>query len=372
MNILFWNQQYLPDIGGVEILTQRLGTRMMAQGHHVTVITGGKPSQSPMETIDGIDVHRFSFLEALDPRGADPLTNFGKLTGIISAVSGIKRAIKPDIIHVNVSDPSPFFHLRSESAWNCPVVLTFQAAVDSPALGRSGMLKSLMKGARAMIAHSHAAARNVARHTGTAENDIHVIPPGVPAEDFIARDPIHPGERPTFAVLGRVIDYKGIDTVIDAVDLLKGKVQVRIIGDGPHRAQFQQDVEARGLSGLVRFEGRVEDNQRRELLKRCWAIVVPSRHEELFGMVAVEGSLSGLPVIASRIGGLAEIVIEGTTGFVVHPGSAAELATAMEKLADNPAMTNEMGRAARARALSEYTIDRTLEQYLSVYKKCLS
>lgn len=372
MNILFWNQQYLPEIGGVEILTQRLGTRMMAQGHHVTVITGARTSLSPLETIDGIDVHRFPFLEALDPRGGDPLTNFGKLTGIISAVSSIKRAIRPDIIHVNVSDPSPFFHLRSESAWNCPVVLTFQAAVDSPIFGRSGVLQSLMKNARAMIAHSHAAARNVAHHTGTAESNIQVIPPGVPAEDFTARGPVNARERPTFAVLGRVVDYKGIDTVIDAVDLLKGKVQVLIIGDGPHRARFQQEVETRGLSDLVWFEGLVEDAERRELLKRSWAIVVPSRHEELFGMVAVEGSLSGLPVIASRIGGLAEIVIEGTTGFTVSPGSATELASAMEKLADNPAMTNEMGCAARVRALSEYTIDRTLEQYLSIYEKCLS
>jgi glycogen(starch) synthase len=320
--------------------------------------------------MDGIEVHRFPFLEALDPRGRDPLANFERLTGIISAVSEIKRKIKPDIIHINLSDPSPFFHLRSEKVWNCPVVLSFQAAVDPPFLNRNGVLQSLIKSACAMIAPSQAAARNIAHHTGGAEERIHAIAPGVPVEDFVERKTIDTGDHPSFVILGRVVDYKGVDTAIDAIERLNGKARLVVIGDGPHLKHFQHSVEERRLSNLVKFEGLVTDSKRRELLGNSRGMLVPSRHEELFGMVAAEGALSGLPVIASRVGGLADIVVNGETGFVVSPGSVAELASAMEKLVDNPTLASQMGRAGRMRALGKYTIEQTLERYLSIYEEC--
>lgn len=373
MKILFWNQLYLPAIGGVEVLTARLAVRLKALGHKVTVVAGRYPLSLPeTQTIDGIPIHRFPFIQALKPNTADSLASFSMLAEIITAISALKKGFKPDIIHINVSDPSPYFHLRSSKSWNCPMVLSFQAAVEPRLLTRNGVLNSLLKCARAIIVPSKAAAKNVAQHTNIPLERLTPIAPGVPAEDFSASPTLAADAIPTFVFLGRIVDYKGVDTAIEAIALLNGKARLAVIGDGPHREQLEQNVKDRALTHLIRFEGLVDDTQRKDTLMQSLAIVVPSCHEELFGMVAVEGSLSGLPVIASNIGGLAEIVIDGKTGFLVSPGSPAEIAAAMEQLMNDRELANRMGRAARLRALSEYTIERTVERYLTLYEECLS
>lgn len=372
MKILFWNQFYLPVIGGVEILTARLAVRLKMLGHEVAVIAGRHPLSLPeTQTIDGIPVHRFPFVQALKPNTVDPLASFRILSKTITAISALKKDFKPDIIHINVSDPSPYFHLRSAKSWNCPTVLSFQAAIDPLFLTREGVLNSLLKDASEIIVPSKAAANNVAQHAGVPHEKITPIAPGVPAKDFCLAEPSANDTISTFVFLGRVVDYKGVDTAIDAIASLRGRARLVVIGDGPHRERFEQDVKIRGLTHLVHFEGLVDDTRRKELLARGLAIVVPSRHEELFGMVAVEGSFSGLPVIASNIGGLAEIVIDGKTGLLVSPGSSSEMAAAMEWLVNNRKLASEMGRAARLRSLSKYTIELTVESYQALYKKCL-
>jgi glycosyltransferase involved in cell wall biosynthesis len=83
--------------------------------------------------------------------------------------------------------------------------------------------------------------------------------------------------------------------------------------------------------------------------------------------VAVEGALSGLPVIASAIGGLQEIVQSGRTGLLCPPGDAGALAHAMRTLLGDPARVRRMGEAGRARALAHYTIEQTVERYEELY-----
>ena len=85
-------------------------------------------------------------------------------------------------------------------------------------------------------------------------------------------------------------------------------------------------------------------------------LVMPTVYFESFGIAAVEATAMGLPVVASRVGGLAEIVEDGRTGFLVKPGDAVELAGAVQRLMDSPDMRARMGQAGRRRAVEHFSL----------------
>src|ERR1700730_10988548 len=113
MRILFWNQSFLPTIGGVEIFTARLAGRLMARGHEAMVVADRHPNNLPeKDAFDGLSVRRFAFLNAVTNRGQNPREGLRLLSEITSAVANVKRFFRPDVVHVNLSDTSPMFHLR--------------------------------------------------------------------------------------------------------------------------------------------------------------------------------------------------------------------------------------------------------------------
>jgi glycogen synthase len=370
MRILFWNQLFLPSIGGVEILTSRLAARLIARGHEVAVVATRLPRSLPAsEVIGGVPVHRFRFNEALAPDGGDPGAKLDLLADIVNDVSSLKRQFRPDVVHINLSDANPYFHLRSHKAHPCPSILVFQTAIG-PQFAGNRVLGKLIQSAAQTVVPSNAAAVSVARATGTPIGSIRVIAPGVPAAALQARPNVPESSIPMFVFVGRIYDYKGADTAIEAIARLDGAARLQIIGGGPQRQSLEQSVQARGLDHLVRFEGLVDDDRKSQILAESFAMVVPSRHEELFGMVAVEAALAGLPVIASRIGGLTEIVVDGETGLLVPPGDPAELADAMARLIKDRALACRMGLAGRQRALANYTLERTVDEFEQLYAEC--
>ena len=108
------------------------------------------------------------------------------------------------------------------------------------------------------------------------------------------------------------------------------------------------------IAHRVRFLGYLPEV--REVLGRMQLLVMPTVHFESFGIAAVEAMAMGLPVVASRVGGLAEIVEDGRTGFLVKPGDAVELAGAVRRLMDSPDMRARMGQAGRRRAVEHFSL----------------
>ena len=108
------------------------------------------------------------------------------------------------------------------------------------------------------------------------------------------------------------------------------------------------------IAHRVRFLGYLPEV--REVLGRMQLLVMPTMHFESFGIAAVEAMAMGLPVVASRVGGLAEIVEDGRTGFLVKPGDAVELAGAVQRLMDSPDMRARMGQAGRRRAVEHFSL----------------
>ncbi|QOZ35406.1 glycosyltransferase [Bradyrhizobium sp. CCBAU 53421] len=175
-----------------------------------------------------------------------------------------------------------------------------------------------------------------------------------------APDPASP--RAGLLYVGRLSREKGVGVLLDAV--AGTDVPLRIVGEGPERAA----LEARA-PGNVRFLGALSRADVLREMASARALVVPSLWYEGFPMVVVEAFARGTPVIASEIGGLAEVVSAGETGALVPPGDAAALGHRVADLLGAPDRASAWGQAARAAYLARYAPDENLRLLEAIYAR---
>lgn len=199
-----------------------------------------------------------------------------------------------------------------------------------------------------------------------------VIAAGLPAEkvvvkpNFLAADP-GPGEHDGGYCLfvGRLSEEKGVRTLLAAWRLLGGKVPLKIAGDGPLAPEV---AAAAAEQPSVEWVGRRSKEEVFALMKGALLLILPSVCYEGFPMVIVEAFATGLPVVSSRLGGMAEAVTDGHTGLHCEPGDAEALAATVERAVASVAQVREMGRNARAEFAARYTAERNYQQLLAIYE----
>jgi glycosyltransferase involved in cell wall biosynthesis len=211
----------------------------------------------------------------------------------------------------------------------------------------------------AFISPSHYLAEAIARG-GIHRRPIHVLPNAVP---FLpASDGETPGEG--FVYASRLSPEKGLLTLMRAVEL--AGVTLTVAGTGP----LYESLVARNPQG-VRFTGRVDGAEVDRLLAHCRAAVVPSECVENAPMAVLEAMRLGRPVIASRTGGIPEQVRDGVDGLLFTAGDELQLAAALRLLADEPALADRLGRAARDRVASLSSPETHLHALLDIYALAL-
>jgi N-acetyl-alpha-D-glucosaminyl L-malate synthase BshA len=141
-----------------------------------------------------------------------------------------------------------------------------------------------------------------------------------------------------------------------------------MVGDGPERSAAEWLVRSHGLEGKVHFLGKRDNIE--ELLGSADLLLLPSDHES-FGLVALEAMASGIPVVASRVGGLPEVVTEGAEGYLVEPRNVEEMARKARHILENETLRLEMGERARATALTRFSTAKIIPQYESFYQRVL-
>ncbi|NOZ77593.1 MAG: glycosyltransferase family 4 protein [Acidobacteria bacterium] len=180
------------------------------------------------------------------------------------------------------------------------------------------------------------------------------------------------GSRPLVLSVGRLSREKGHGVLIRAWPLVLEQVpraRLVIAGSGPEWSALNDLIGGLGLAPSVKLLGLVEPVGR--LLQGADVFVMPSLDEGL-GSAALEAMWMGLPVVASRTGGLAETVIEGRTGALVPPNDVAALGATIVNLLANPAVLAEMGDAARIHARSQFAASTMAASHLRAYRQALS
>ena len=178
-----------------------------------------------------------------------------------------------------------------------------------------------------------------------------------------------------FLFVGRLESRKGIDVLLAAAPEVLRRfpgARLDIVGDdrieraegGTYRAAFVARDDVSDIRDRIVFHGRVEEAALRAHYRDCDVLVAPSRYES-FGLIYVEGMIFAKPVIAGRAGGGAEVIPEGVAGLLVPPGDAAALATAMVKLAGDPALRAAMGQAGRRRYESHFRAEAAADSLLN-------
>jgi glycosyltransferase involved in cell wall biosynthesis len=204
---------------------------------------------------------------------------------------------------------------------------------------------------------------------------VHVVPNGIDAEAFKprqrdeARAALGLGSQPILVCVGRLELEKGYATAIKALARLKRPdARLVILGSGPDRSRLEDLARSAGVAERVEFTGPKPRDEVATYLAAADAFLFPTERDEAAPLVPLEAMASGLPVVASTVGGGAELIESGESGLLVAPRAVADWAAAVDGLLADEARRRQMGEAARDRILANYTIEAMTRQTVAVYE----
>lgn len=178
--------------------------------------------------------------------------------------------------------------------------------------------------------------------------------------------------RPVVGTVARLIPSKGIDIFLRAVQLLRPEVpglRAVIIGDGPARLKLRTLCHELGLDGIVEFTGHCDDVLRR--LRKMAVFVLPTRSEGL-GLSIIEAMAMGVPVVATGVGGVPELVQHGSTGFLVRPNQPQEIARRVRQILAQREFAQAMRHRAYEHVARNYTSQGMIESLDGVYRQVVN
>jgi glycosyltransferase involved in cell wall biosynthesis len=253
-------------------------------------------------------------------------------------------------------------------------------------VGRRGY-RSLERMVGPLASRTIAISEEVARFTREARvaslDRVRVVPYGIDASPFamsdeergLARQELGVGpDEVAVGIASRLVPGKGHTFLIDALAVAQPEappIRLRIAGDGPLRAELEQ--HARRLApGVARFMGHVVDVSR--FMAACDVLVFPTfpAFGEGFGLAALEALAAGCPVVATPVGSMPEMVVDGVTGLLVPPGDVPRLAGALVHLAGNPVLRRTLGANAARRARTDFGVEPMVDATLRIYEEVLS
>ncbi len=343
-------------IGGMQTHTAALTRALDRLGVTSTVVTTRPPGAAPYERVGSAgEVIRVGL----------PVPLFRQLYAVAAAreLTRLDRTI--DVVHAHQGEDVGLLQLARLAAHRLgvPLVITVHTSVrHTLAAGnlRSAALRVVggplerraIGGADAVITLTARTAALLVRD-GLPVHRVWVIPSGYEPALFEAAAPdpqvaALPGRRVLY--VGRLHPQKDVLTLVRAAALLRTRhARVVIIGDGPDRPMLERTVRDLGLQDVVTLLGAVPHWRVPAVLAAGEVLALPSRYEEL-GSVLIEAMRAGLPVVASRTGGIPDLVADGGTGLLVPPGDQASLARALDRVLSDREAAARMRATARLRA----------------------
>jgi len=182
------------------------------------------------------------------------------------------------------------------------------------------------------------------------------------------------GPRTELLFVGRLDGQKGADLALRALAGLRGpaaELPLRLVGSGPLEPDLRRLAKELGVADRLHWESNLPQQALADRYRRAAALLVPGSHEGL-GLVAVEGQLSGAPVIAAASGGLLDVVDDGSSGWTFPPGEPSALARVIEEVAEHPARAAERAAAGRRAAAERFSPHAAARTYAALYAEALA
>jgi glycosyltransferase involved in cell wall biosynthesis len=385
LDILVLGSTYPRHEGDFEVAWLRESVnRLVDRGHTVQILV---PSFQGLEshTIDGVPVHRYRYA----PRRWEKLTHeqgapnrirnpFYQVLGAPYVTMGIVAAarlasrVRFDVIHAHWPFPHGPIAAAARAACGAPVVMNSHGAEYALARRKKWvrpLLRNSLLGSDRLIANSCHTAAEVKAVSG---RDSTIIPYG---STVTARPtPLPRNEVSRILCAGRLIQRKGVEFIIRAMPdiLARRQAVLQLTGTGDQREFLEKLTNSLGLSDYVQFLGFVSNDRLDRLYAECDVFVNPSIVDdrgdtEGLGVGAIEAFGHGRPVVASRVGGIPEVVIDGKTGFLVPEKNPAALAKAVLFVLDHPDQAAFMAKAGLVFAQTHFDWDRITDAIEEVY-----
>lgn len=290
--------------------------------------------------------------------------------GDVVRFARLRRAIaghRPDLFQANLTSlPScQYALLAASTVADLPTIAVEHAPLASPSPLSRQLKRWTSRRLAAHVAVGSSVAREIESLIGLRAGSLRVIHNGVPAPAR-ARATGLPG--PVISAVGRLDHLKGFDVLIEAVAGLE-QGSLLIVGEGPDRSRLEALAETLGIGDRVHLPGWADDAP--ALVGASDVFVLPS-HLESLPLSVLEAMHAGVPVIATPVGSVPDVVRHGRTGLLVDVGDAEALQQAIRQLTQDPARRRELGARGQEVARREFSADRMLEGYVSLYEHLLA
>jgi len=371
---------YPPSLGGVEELTRHLALSLVDAGDQVEVWTSLSDDAAPetAEIRDGLVVRR---LPMPLPATNWPAVRRTAVTGTrtLRSLRSAVAAFRPEVLHVQCFGPNGAYATALSRLSGLPLVITLHGETlmdDADIFETSRVLRTAlrfgMRGASVVTACSTFTLADAEQRFGLAPGRGTVIPNGVALDDEwglgAGTAPAGLPVRPYILALGRVVEKKGFDLLLEAFAVMdpgRRSADLVIAGAGPALESLRARAAALGVAGQVHFPGRLSRDEVTGAMAGATLFVMPSRLEP-FGIVVLEAWKAGTAVVATVRGGPPEFVHGGRDGVLVDPFDTAAFAAALELLLDDPARRRAIALAGHQR-VREFGWPTIAERYRQLY-----
>jgi glycosyltransferase involved in cell wall biosynthesis len=402
MRVLMLAQSYAPVVGGVERVVEDLSVELARRGHEVAVATLRQPGDEPPPARDGVRVHAVgSAVHRVPATGIDAERRHAPPLPDPETALGLRRVLRrerPDVVHAHNWLLNSYLPLDRRSGpalalsmhdygLVCATKRFLNRGADctGPRTGKcmrcAGDYYGRLRGF-GIAAGTRIADPWVRRHVdvflpvsaavrdrcGLGPGDLHRVvpnfvgelaPPPPDADERLAALP----DEPFVLFFGDVTVDKGGGQLVEAYRALDDPPPLVLVG----RCYLDEMARAPGVVALGPMPHRLAI----EALRRSLFAVAPSLLPETFGLVALEAAAVGKPIVASDIGGLAEVVVDGETGLLVAPGAREGLREAMRRLLDDAGLRSRMGEAGKLRA-AQFGPDVVVPRFEEAYELALA
>ena len=365
-----------PTYGGSGAVATNLGLELAQRGHEVHFISYDQPFRLA-------HFHERVFFHEVEMEDYPLFKHPPYTLALAVALHDAARKYELDLVHVHYAIP------HATSAWvACEMlqgerdlkIVTTLHGTDITLVGLHPSFQAITQfsilRSHGLTAVSEFLKRETIRDFSVPEDRIEVVPNFV--DTRIYRPGLKPCHRATLAPEGEKIvmhisnfrPVKRVEDVIEVFASILKKIPSRLVlvGDGPDRPRARLRVEELGLQDRVAFLGEYTPVQ--ELLSCADLFLLPSESES-FGLAALEAMACGSPVIASRVGGLPEVIIDGETGYLCEPGDIDDMGAAGVRVLGDDKHWKELSDAGRSLAVKNFSSERIVPDYEEYYRRVL-
>jgi N-acetyl-alpha-D-glucosaminyl L-malate synthase BshA len=363
-----------PTYGGSGIVGSELGRELAERGHTVHFISYALPTRL-VELNERLQFHEVEMFDY-------PLFEFPPYAlALASKILEVASSADLDILHMHYAIPHATAAYLAREMLRPKRYLPFVTTLHGTDITLVGARSSFLPVTRfsieqsdAVTAISHYLARETCRTFGHCA--VEVIPNFINAAEYRRRNnealraQLAPGGEPVIMHVSNFRPVKRIADCIHTLARLEGRVRARLVmcGDGPERRDAEALARSYGLTDEVLFVGQVPNIG--DYLSVADLLLLPSETES-FGLAALEAMACEVPVIATRVGGLPEVVREEETGFLVGLGDIEAMAERAIELLSDDRRRREMGARGRRWAIKQFSTERVIPQYVALYERVL-